>query len=266
MKKILLLALPLMAMCFASCEKDNGNEDNSVQKRVANIIYPASQNYPFLGTESFGYDEKGRVTRYIYRSLYTSTGYETTFQVDVTYEGNRIIETTSGGAQMGSPIARQLKEEYIHHLNAGGYVIKTEYKDYWSDESYNQNGVFTYEYQNGKLVKIVEKYSEPYAHEHEYTLEWQDKNITTVSNESGDADNFLCSSIVDNLNINLFSFNAFTFDLTLSPANLKFKGTTSRHFPKMVDGNLWSYELDSDGCIKAILRDGEPYCTIEYVE
>lgn len=26
MKKILLLALPLMAMCFASCEKNNGNE------------------------------------------------------------------------------------------------------------------------------------------------------------------------------------------------------------------------------------------------
>ena len=38
MKKILLLALPLMVMCFASCEKDNVSEDNSVQNRVANII------------------------------------------------------------------------------------------------------------------------------------------------------------------------------------------------------------------------------------
>ena len=40
MKKILLLALPLMVMCFASCEKDNGNDDvNSGQKLVKEISW-----------------------------------------------------------------------------------------------------------------------------------------------------------------------------------------------------------------------------------
>lgn len=40
MKKILLLTLPLMAMCFASCEKDNGefSEDNIIQFEDAHFL------------------------------------------------------------------------------------------------------------------------------------------------------------------------------------------------------------------------------------
>ena len=40
MKKVLLLALPLMAVCFASCEKDNGefSEDNIIQFEDAHFL------------------------------------------------------------------------------------------------------------------------------------------------------------------------------------------------------------------------------------
>lgn len=260
MKKILLLALPLMVMCFASCEKDKGNDGNSVQKLVKSITYMESPDYPLITT--FEYDENGRVICAKWAEA------ENTFTIaDVTYEGNMIIETGGGDKQQVSSdgtIVSQLKEEYIHYLNDDGYIIKTEYKDYWSDESYNNNAV-TYEYVNGKLVKIVGNSlgGSPV----DYVFQWQGNEITTVS-YNGRAENITYSNTVDNLNVDLAAqWGYYGISCGIGSATtLKFKGTTSGHLPQMLDGEVYSYELDSDGYVKTIKVDGEPIYYIEYVK
>lgn len=259
MKKILLLTLPLMVMCAVSCEKDNGNDGNSVQKLVKSITYMERPDYPLVTT--FEYDENGRVVS----AEWTEAG--NTFTIaDVAYKGNMIIETGGGDKQQVSSdgtTVSQLKEEYIHYLDDNGYVIKTEYKDYWSDESYNSTDAVTYEYENGKLVKIArERFNS------DYTFQWQNGDITTVSNNNGIVENISYSNTVDNFNVDVaacWAYYGISYCIG-SAATLKFKGTTSEHLPQMIDGIVFSYELDSDGCVTTIKEDGEPIYYIEYVE
>lgn len=260
-KKILLLALPLLAVCFTSCEKDKGNDGDSVQKIVKSITYMESPDYPLVTT--FEYDENGRVTC----AKWTEAG--NTFTIaDVAYEGNMIIETGPGGKESNSSdgtTVSQLKEEYIHYLNDDGYVIKTEYKDYWSDESYNSNDAVTYEYENGKLVKIAGTSFGGYPVE--YVFQWQNNDITQVSHNDN-TENISYSNTVDNLNVDLsadWGYYGISCGIG-SASSLKFKGTTSGHLPQMLDGEVYSYELDSDGYVTTIKVDGEPVYYIEYVE
>ena len=58
MKKILLLTLPLMVMCFASCEKDKGNDETSGQKLVKEISWTEDD---YQEQFMFEYDENARV-------------------------------------------------------------------------------------------------------------------------------------------------------------------------------------------------------------
>ena len=264
MKKILFM-LPVLAVCFASCEKDKENDGNSVQKLVKSITYMESPDYPLVTT--FEYDENGRVIC----AKWTENGNTWTI-ADVAYEGNMIIETGAGGQQEVSTDATgttitvsQLKEEYIHYLNDDGYVIKTEYKDYWSDESYNRTDAVTYEYDNGKLVKIAGNSIGDYPIE--YKFQWQNNDIVAVS-YNGSTENISYSNTVDNLNVDL-SANWGYYGISCgigSAATLKFKETTSEHLPQMLDEEVYSYELDSDGYVKTIKVDGEPIYYIEYVE
>ena len=261
MKKILLLTLPLMVMCFVSCEKDNGDDGNSVQKLVKSITYMERPDYPLVTT--FEYDENGRVIS----AEWTEAG--NTFTIaDVAYEGNMIIETGGGDKQQVSSdgtIVSQLKEEYIHYLDDNSYILKTEYKDYWSDESYNRNDVVTYEYENGRLVKIEgESFG---GYQIEYVFQWQGNDITTVS-YNGNTEKITYSNTVDNLNVDLaaqWGYYGISCGIG-SAATLKFKGTTSGYLPQMLDGEVYSYELDADGYVTTIKVDGEPTYYIEYVE
>ena len=264
-KKILLLALPLLAVCFASCEKDKGNDGDSVQKLVKSITYMESPDYPLVTT--FEYDENGRVTC----AKWTEAG--NTFTIaDVAYEGNMIIETGPGGKESNSSdgtTVSQLKEEYIHYLNDDGYVIKTEYKDYWSDETYNTTVSQTYEYENGKLAKVQ---SDGLVL---YELQWQRDDIVNISQKydiNNTTESITYSNIVDKFNINILSLFGVgfsvrgTIDIWGTATGIDFKGMTSGHLPQMLDGEVYSYELDSDGYVTTIKVDGEPVYYIEYVE
>lgn len=267
MRKILLLALPFMVMCFASCEKDNGNDGNTVQKLVKSITYMESPDYPLITT--FEYDENGRVIR----SEWIEDG--NTFTIaDVAYSDDMIIETGPGGKQQvsedgtGTTTVSQLKEEYIHYLNDDGYVIKTEYKDYWSDETYNTTVSQIYEYMNGKLSKVQ---SDGII----YGLQWQGDDIVNVSQKTdmGNAtESITYSDIEDKFNINILSQFGFGFntvgiiDIWGSVSGIDFKGISNRHLPQMLDGEVYSYELDSDGYVTTIKVDGEPVYYIEYME
>ena len=83
MKKICFM-LPLLVVALISCNKDNGNDGNSVQKLVKSITYMESPDYPLVTT--FEYDENGRVVC----AKWTEAG--NTFTIaDVAYKGNIII-------------------------------------------------------------------------------------------------------------------------------------------------------------------------------
>lgn len=258
MKKMLLFALLLMVMCFASsCEKDKGNNGNSVQKLVKSIIYMESPDYPLVTT--FEYDESGRVIR----SEWIEEGHSMII-ADVTYKDNMIIETAPGYQMSGGGAEQRLKEEYIHWLNDDGYVIKTEYKDYWSDETDSQ----TYEYENGKLAKVQSDGVNMYE------FQWQDNDMVKIS--LGNTTKSITYSTIDNkFNINILSQFDFQtgigFDIStkismFGSATYSFKGTVSKHLPRIIDGEVYSYELDSDGYVTTIKVDGEPIYYIEYVE
>ena len=268
MKKILLLALPLMVMCFASCEKDKGNDGDSVQKLVKSITYMESPDYPLVTT--FEYDENGRVIR----SEWIEDG-NTFIIADVAYTDDMIIETGPGGKQQasedgtGTTTVSQLKEEYIHYLNDDGYVIKTEYKDYWSDETYNTTVSQTYEYENGKLAKVQ---SDGLVL---YELQWQRDDIVNISQKydiNNTTESITYSNIEDKFNINILSLFGVgfsvrgTIDIWGTATGIDFKGMTSGHLPQMLDGEVYSYELDADGYVTTIKVDGEPTYYIEYVE
>lgn len=246
MKKILLFALPLMAVCFASCEKDNGNDENTVQKLVKSIN-SAIPDYPLV--ISFEYDENGRVVHIEW------TGEGHSF-ADVVYENGMITETGSPGYYEG-----QTKAEAIHYLNDDGYVIKTVHNDYYSDEKYNSTDEITYGYENGKLISTTETSG------YQQIFQWQNNDITAVSENGNSTKNILYSSIKDNFNVDLTEMLLYgSFVGKISTAMIKFKGTTSEHLPQMFDSIVFSYELDSDGFVTTIKEDGEPIYYIEYVE
>ena len=82
MKKVLLLALPILAVCFASCEKDNGNDENSGQKLVKEISWTEDDyQVQFM----FEYDENARVINVTEIVDGNAEG-----QYSVSYNGNTI--------------------------------------------------------------------------------------------------------------------------------------------------------------------------------
>ena len=264
MKKILFLALPLMVMYFASCEKDNGKDNNgkdddgkTEQKLVKSLIM--EEGY----TISFEYDKNGRIIR-TQRTWAHDNSWEIT---DVTYNDNMIIETVTD-----SDPGNEIKEEIIHHLDDNGYLIKAEDKWYYSDETQNSTFGATYEYENGKLVKIkdIDDSSET------ATFQWQDNDIITAEWVYEDwIINIKYSNVVENLNIDFTSlFDDCSYGIASggipSRSLHKFKGTTSEHLPQMIDELMLSYELDSDGYVKTVkikeAGDYIPFFHIEYVE
>ena len=258
MKKILLFALPLMVMCFASCEKDNGNDGNSVQKLVKSIN-SAIPDYPLV--ISFEYDENGRVVHIEW------TGEGHSF-ADVVYENGMITETGSPGyisieTPDGPPVT-QTKAESIHYLNDDGYVIKTIHNDYYSDEKYNSTSEVTYEYENGKLISIAGADGDRPVKQ---TFQWQGNDITAVT-VNDYTNEITYSDIKDNFNVDLVGMIMDGDAVgSISTAQIKFKGTTSEHLPQMMyDEEIYSYELDSDGFVTTIKEDGEPIYYIEYIE
>lgn len=258
MKKILLLALPLMVMCVASCEKDKGNDGNSVQKLVKSIN-SAIPDEPLV--ISFEYDEKGRIVHI----EWTAEGHSF---ADVVYEDRMITETGSPGyisfIKPDGTTVTQTKAEAIHYLNEDGYVIKTVHNDYYSDEKYNSTDELAYGYENGKLISITGTYS---GSPEKQTFQWQGNDIAAVT-DNNYTNEITYSDIKDNLNVDLIGMILDgDFVGKISTAMIKFKGTTSEHLPQMMyDDEVYSYELDSDGRVTTIKESGEPIYYIEYVE
>lgn len=227
MKKILLFALPLLAMLAVSCEKDG--RQNVTDKRVKEIWIEYEDGEKEL-IYSFTYDSEGRVMR----SNHNNYLYET-----YTYADNAIIATDDDG-----------DGKTIYRLNNDGYLVKKE--DHYS--SYNGPerlySTTEYVYNNGYLSKeIYKSYDESGAVEEESTDEYFWKNGNRVIDY---AETYEYSSIANLTNINL----GYSLESGDDISYLKFKGTYSKNLlSKMVikeyDGAIctyqWDYTLDKDG-------------------
>ena len=151
MKKILLLALPLMAMCFASCEKDNGNSNNAGNGKLIKTIFGYATDFDAnngLCISTFEYDEQNRVTKVIvsgYNEMYT---YE--------YNGSEIIEKfwyaeSEWGAAFSE--AEMIPSGYARYvLNNNGYLSRREEYTGLDGQLYRTS---TYIYDNGLLKKSI---------------------------------------------------------------------------------------------------------------
>ncbi len=233
MKKILLFALPLLAMLAVSCEKDG--RQNVTDKRVKEIWLEYEDGEKEL-VRSFTYDSEGRVIR----TNDDEGVYET-----YTYADNAIIATDDDG-----------DGKTIYRLDNDGYLVK---EDHYS--SYNGperlSSTTEYVYNKGYLSKAIYKnYDESGAVEEESTDEYFWKNGNLVIDY---AETYEYSSIANLTNINL----GYSLESGDDISYLKFKGTNSKNLlSKMVvkehDDAIctyqWDYTLDKDGLPTQVKR------------
>lgn len=155
MKKSFILLVAFATMVFASCSKDDDDDQTKTKdgKALVTKIIETSIGDSYADEFSFTYDEKGNLTKVLYK--YKSNLGGRTEEKTYVREGNKITETTTYG-------------DYISHkwytLDANGRVLKTE-----NDNNkiviftYNKNGerikreqgdyVITYNWSNGNMVQ-----------------------------------------------------------------------------------------------------------------
>ena len=111
MKKILLLALPLMVMCAVSCEKDKGNDGNSVQKLIKEISWIEDGSSV---VRTYEYDSQNRIIKLIetWDESFVS-------ETIVEYDGNTITESWREGTNG----VWDNEGRDIYYLDNNGYVI-----------------------------------------------------------------------------------------------------------------------------------------------
>ena len=223
MKKFLLLALPLMVMCFVSCEKDNGYDGNNGQKLVKEVSCIdivdgiASEAY----STYYKYDSQNRV-------IQTTTSDGLLDDVaEYEYDGNTITISNKWLDSDGD-WHRGGADKY--YLDNNGYVIKHESIEF-DGTAYST----TYEYENGYLT-MSEYYTGAIT---EY--EWQNGDIVRYDDESVD---YL--DIENKMNILVVDANPYEI-----PTSIKFPGTWSKHlisgFGTLDDWFTVTYKFDKDG-------------------
>ena len=250
MKKNLLFMLPVMALCLASCEKNNGNENKPAQNLVKSMMFYTNGFSDLdLIERRFEYDAQGGLTG----SELLWDG-QLVMRSDITYEDNMIVETLTS--------SEQEKGIYRHYLNEEGYLIKSEGEDNWFSSAN-----MSYEYEKEELVRVT--VSEDYGLE-EYTYHWNNGDITGVTYDY-DTDYIEYYDVEDNFNIDYAAYWRSILDdmYFCSPSMIKFKGTTSKHLPHTFAGIELLYEFDADGDItkiKVLWEGGTGVIEIEYVD
>ena len=77
--------LPLVALSFASCEKDNGNDGNPAQKLVKEIT---SRGDGYTESWAYEYDAQNRIVKVI--ETYSESDYHEKVEHTIEYDGNTI--------------------------------------------------------------------------------------------------------------------------------------------------------------------------------
>ena len=234
MKKILLLPLPLMVMCFASCEKDNGNDENSGRKLIKEISWIEDGSSV---VRTYEYDSQNRIIKLIetWDESFVS-------ETIVEYDGNTITESWREGTN--GIWDNEGSEKY--YLNNDGYVIKSE--GIYEGEIHS---TATYEYENGYLKSKKGSMTEEY--------EWQNGNIVRENSSSREIQ-YLDNE--DKMNVDFLNYS-----IGISTTGIKFQGTCSKHlmsgYGNDSQWNNRTYEFDTEGYPTKI-RDIDEYRTMEY--
>ncbi len=247
MKKLFLLGLPLLAILFYSCSKDddgsghNGNGDTpKYGKLVKEIEIVYAGNADNLTKLEYEYDDQQRVIKV--SGHYGNYPYNRTY----TYENKLIIETASYGDKFTDLDASTEIDSIL--LNDDGYAISNQQQSSALDE----NPFDEYEYTDGHLSGWIE-----YIHgtrDESKTFVWSDGNLTAESSHvdwgMGEDDLPLCSytygDVEDKTNLYLVDDNQCgqQFDI-------KMQGWSSKNFLIAQDENgsiiTYSYTFDSDG-------------------
>ena len=237
MKKILLFALPLWVMCFASCEKEKGNDDvNSGQKLIKEISW-IEDGYSVVRT--YEYDTKGRIIKMIEM---WDEGETELIETAVEYDGNTVIESSKWKAGTNGVWSNEGRD--IYYLDNDGYVIKCE-SIYEGEVSYSE----TYEYENGYLKTVKGSMTEEYEWQNGDIVREDSRKIQYLDNE-------------DKMNVDFLNYSA-----SISDSGIKFQGTCSKHlmsgYGNDSQWNNRTYEFDSEGYPTKI-RDIDEYRTMEY--
>ena len=239
MKKIFLFMLPLVALSFASCEKDNGNDGNPAQKLVKEIT---SRGDGYTESWAYEYDAQNRIVKVI--ETYSESDYHEKVEHTIEYDGNTIT-IASYNALNGNEL--YAKEKYS--LDNKGYVEKVEFT-YASGDPHT----CFYNYENGllKSMEVEHYYSDgSLASEDEYEYNWVNNDIVcknSLKYSSVDVQYYF--DVEDKMNINVLNVLHTGMDNSDNSV-IKFKGTYSEHLPKSRNYNRndtsYSYEFDTEG-------------------
>ena len=231
--------LPLVALSFASCEKNNENNGGDSGQKLIKEITLFEDGY--TESKTYEYDAQNRVVKVI--ETYLESGYDDEkVEHTIEYDGSNTIIISSYDNSYGN-MELYAKEKYS--LDNNGYVRKVEF-------TYDDQDPHTcfYNYENGllKSIKVENYYSDgSLASELVYEYNWINNDIVCEDLEkySSKTDVQYYFEVEDKMNINVL--NVF------SPNNsiIKFKGTYSEHLPKYsTDTNgshSYSYEFDTEG-------------------
>lgn len=254
MKKILLLALPLMAMCAVSCEKNDGNDG---QKLVKEISWLEDGRIP--NQFVFEYDENARVI-----NIAVLTGGITMENISITYNDDTITEKYSS---INNNTGEWEEDSYAicHYLNNDGYLFRSENVE---NGEVSMSTIYKY---SGNQLKNVTYYDSDGIKQLSYEYEWQNGNIVReyecewrngdIVRENDYEIQYLSNE--NKMNINWMNYSTSVF----WPAGIKFQGTYSKHWMSGYYRTDWwtnrTYEFDADGYATKI-RDINEYRTVEY--
>ena len=278
MKKMLLFMLPLMALSFASCEKDNGDgETSGTDTRLVKTISGYGNDFSdvpgelALNTVEFEYDESGRMSK-----VSLSGGKWIDYNVyEYEYKNNEIIEKVFYRDDNESPYEDDGYTRYV--LDNDGYLVQSEY--YYNGE---MSESCQYSYEEGKLKRISRmefNYFEGTEHTniYDYEYEWNNGDIVKCIqiNQSYRDEyeyTYYANEDKDNIAGGFDSYGAWPIIGGLPYTYLVFKGMASKHLIRTDNYNsrVFKYEFDQDGYVihATTVRDGEinPWedCTIEY--
>ena len=275
--------LPLVALSFASCEKNNGSgeETSGTNTRLVKTISGYGNDFSevpgelALNTVEFEYDKSGRLSK-----VSLSGGKWADYEVyEYEYNDNEIMEKTFYRDDNESPYEDGGYTRYI--LDDEGYLVQSE--DYYDGE---MSEYCQYFYDGGQLKKIMmfSHYKGTDTHNYDYEYEWNNGDIikSTRTNQSYCDEyeyTYYASEDKDNIAGGFDSYGAWPIIDGFPYTYLVFKGMSCRHLIRTDyayndDGSynlrLFRYEFDEDGyVIQATPEQGgeiNPWqdCTIEY--
>ncbi len=251
MKKILLFALPLLAVIAVSCEKGNGQNGNPSELKLVKEVKNSFGKGDYT-INSFEYDKQGRMIKQTV-TYYSDYAVSEMFYYTHKYSGNEIISTVHNTD--GDELTVK------HMLNDDGYLVRHSVFDYQGDFYY----ILTYK--NGYVSSMKQHTSS--GREQQIDVEWKDGNVVEENVEYADFVN------VTNIEFSAIGImGGYTFaNLGIDVLPAKWKGFSNKNLVKKTkeDGveYLYKYEFDTDGYpikIDVTSTGNDSHCTITYYE